>query len=118
MEFNDNEYQRRMNGVVEGVYYVQQERVDELNDRIFSRNLASAPLQPNYDPRPIHTKYSIFPIVDRRTPVKESLTTYPQYNVSSNFYAGNDRGPVNGFIENVDVDTLLKNQYFALQKGA
>ena len=118
MEFNNNAYQTRMNGVVEGVYYNQQERVDELNDRIFSRNIGTAPLQPNYDPRPIPTKYSLFPIVDRRKPINEPLTTYPEYNVSSNFYSGNDRAPVNGMINNIEVETLLRNQYFALQKGA
>jgi len=118
MEYNDNAYQTRMDGVVEGVYYMQQERVDELNHRIFARNLASAPLQPNYNPRPVPTKYSRFPIIDRRAPIKESLNTYPEYNVSSNFYAGDGRAPINGIMNNIEVETLLRNQYFALQKGA
>uniref|UniRef100_A0A6C0DRF1 Uncharacterized protein n=1 Tax=viral metagenome TaxID=1070528 RepID=A0A6C0DRF1_9ZZZZ len=118
MEFNDNAYNKRMNGVVEGVYYTQQDRVDELNERMFSRNLASAPMKPNFDPRPIPTKYSLFPIVDRRKTINPPSDNYSEYNVSSSFNPGNGRGPVNGFINNVDVDTLLRNQYFALQKGA
>ncbi len=46
-------------------YIGQQNRVDELNERISNR-LEPNNAQPNFDPRPTSTKYSLFPMIDRR----------------------------------------------------
>jgi hypothetical protein len=46
-------------------YIGQQDRVDELNERIANR-LEPNNAQPNFDPRPTSTKYSLFPMIDRR----------------------------------------------------
>jgi hypothetical protein len=43
-------------GVPHGVLYGQNERVDELNERISARNAPDTHLKPNYDPRPVSTK--------------------------------------------------------------
>jgi hypothetical protein len=47
--------------IVDGLYTCQQERTDELNERMFSRIHSDNSLRPNYDPRPVSTKYSVFP---------------------------------------------------------
>jgi hypothetical protein len=111
MEYQSN---NKMYGVVQGVSYGQQERVDELNDRISSRHFPDMPLQPNYDPRPVPTKYSLFPIVDRKKPVKEVALPYPSYSTNY-FNPGTAKGPTSGFFSNVDTETILRNQTFALQ---
>ena len=59
-----------INGAAQGVQYGQNERVDELNDRMAQRHFPDMSLEPNYDCRPVPTKYSHFPIVNRRTPLR------------------------------------------------
>ena len=43
----------------------QPDRVDELNERIINR-FEPNNMQPNFDPRPVSTKYAFFPMADRR----------------------------------------------------
>jgi hypothetical protein len=40
--------------IVDGLYTCQQERTDELNERMFSRIHSDNSLRPNYDPPRIH----------------------------------------------------------------
>jgi hypothetical protein len=115
MNINDN---TKIYGIPDGIYYGQNERVDELNDRIFARGFPDIPLAPNFDPRPIPTKYSLFPIVNRRTPANVNITNYINHNVELNFNPGTQRAPPNGFFDNVDVETTLRNQNTAMQHGA
>jgi hypothetical protein len=113
------EYQSpdKIYGVPEGVSYGQNERVDELNTRISSRQFSDMPLQPNFNPRPVPTKYSVFPIINRRTPLKETALQYPEYNSYNNFNPGTARAPPSGFLNNVDAETILRNQAFTLQRA-
>ena len=104
-------------GVPVGVYYGQNERVDELNDRMSTRHFPDSPLQPNFDPRSVPTKYSKFPIVNRRKTMNEPVIPYLDYNQSINFNPGSQRAPPSGFFNNVDTETILRNQTFALQRG-
>ena len=115
---NLTETSNKLYGVHTGIYYGQNERVDELNNRYQSRQFPDQGLEPNYDPRPIPTKYSIFPIVDRRPTHSEKIQSYPVYSVESNFNPSNTRGPSSGFFNNINTESLLKNQGIALQHGA
>ena len=109
-----NNNNNKIFGVHEGVYYGQNERVDELNTRIKSRQFPDSPLEPNFDPRPIPTKYSQFPIINRRAPLHEPVIPYITYNTNANFNPGNSRAPTSGFA--VDTETILRNQTFATQR--
>jgi hypothetical protein len=109
---------KKMYGVVEGVYYGQQERVDEINDRYQERQFSDFPLEPNYSPRSISTKYARFPMMNGRKPAYEQRLSYPQHSSSVNFNPGTRSAPSSGFFSNVDVETILRNQTVALQKGA
>jgi hypothetical protein len=101
-----------------GVIYRQFDRLNELNDRIQNRQFPDEALQPNYDPRPVPTKYSHFPMIDRRKMnVETPLAKYLDYTPETNF-APVSRGTVDGFLRNVNTESSLRNQYFALQKGA
>jgi hypothetical protein len=102
----------------------QNERVEELNDRIYDRfhpdllQGQSNSLEVNYTPIGVSTKYALFPIVDRRRPestIEHKKSNLPAYSVSTQFNPGY-RGPVSGFQSNVDKETILRNQTFALQK--
>ena len=105
-------------GVPTGVSYGQNERVDELNDRIQSRQFSDKPLAPNFSGRPVLTKHSRFQILDRRAPFQEQIIHMEQHNVETNFSPATHRGPPCTFFTHVDVESGLRNQTVALQKGA
>ena len=105
-----------MYGVVDGVYYCNKESLDEINTKIAKRNIPSAPLKPEFSSRPVSTKYAILPIVDRRAPVNVPFKEYELYNVEKIFNPGTAQAPWEGFAANINVDSALRNQFFALQK--
>lgn len=84
---------------------------NELNKRLENRNTPSAPLQPMYDIRPVATKYTMFHTVD---PKINSTGSQYHYDPHEIFNPGN-RGPVDYFIKNIDVESKLRSQFFALQ---
>tara|TARA_B100001175_G_scaffold226994_1_gene193635 strand:+ start:703 stop:1290 length:588 start_codon:yes stop_codon:yes gene_type:complete len=100
-----------------GVLIGQNERVEELNRRVIDRISTDGILQPNFDPRPVSTKYSLFPIIDRRATPKEAIFPTPQYEPNNKFYSNLEKGPVDGFLSNVNLESSLRNQYHALQRG-
>ena len=95
-------------GVPRGILYGQNERVDELNNRIQSRQFPDTPLAPNFSSRPILSKYSRFPILGKR----ENVEIYPKnvHNIATNFSPATQNGPPNGYLSNIDVETNLRNQ--------
>jgi len=107
-------------GVHQGVYYGQNERVDELNDRISTRWFPDLAFAPNFDPRPVPTKYEVLPIINHRAPPVEGtrIQQYPPFDVMHTFNPGNSKAPVQGYLSNVDIETKLLNLGTALQHGA
>ena len=106
-------------GVQQGIMYGQNERVEELNDRISSRSVPDSPLAPNFDPRPVPTKYHVFPILNARRPATEiALQPYPPFSVQDNFNPGNRRAPPDSFVRNIDRESDLRNLGVVLQHGA
>lgn len=104
------------NGIVQGFYSGQQDRVDELNTRIQGRQFPDNHLRPNFDPRPVPTKYAIFPVIDRKTPIKYPFET--QYLDNYGFSPATQNGPPKTYFQNIDTETILRNQTVALQHGA
>ncbi len=103
-------------GVVNGLYYCNIDKDNELNQRLAERNVPSGPLQPQFSMRPVSTKYALMPIVDRRPKPTVEVQSFPNYSVGTTFNPGDSQGPWSGFASNVDVDSTLRNQFFALQK--
>ena len=62
-------------------------------------------------------KYALFPIVNRRKPVIEERLPYVDYNQAVNFTPTVSKGPVSGYMNNIDTETVLRNQTFAKQSG-
>jgi hypothetical protein len=88
---------------------------EQTNTRIYNRNIPSQPLQPYLDSRPVLTKYSIMPIVDPRKQIDVPLIQLATYSPHAIFNPGNDFGPWSGFSSNVNHESELRNQIFALQ---
>jgi hypothetical protein len=88
----------------------------ETNTRIYDRNIPSQILQPYIDVRPVLTKYSYFPIVDPRKELHVQPLQVPTYNIHNVFNPGNTQSPWSGFASNVNVESELRNQIYALQK--
>lgn len=102
------------NGVVQGCYYGQNDRVDELNTRIQSRQFPENALRPNFDPRPVPTKYSIFPVIDRKVAPKESISPYLD---NYGFSPVSANGPPKNYLQNIDQETILRNLTVGLQSA-
>lgn len=107
-------------GIPDGISYGQNERVDELNTRIFGRFQPDRQLQPNFSFASVPTKYAHFPIIDRRTPAKIAINNVGVGYSTGEFFVPpmGGRGPVAGFIDQVNTESVLRNQGFALQRGA
>lgn len=88
----------------------------ETNTRTYDRNIPSSVLQPYLDVRPVSTKYSYMPIVDPRKKINTQLNIMPVYNPAKTFNPGNDMGPWSGYATGVNVESDLRNQFFAIQK--
>lgn len=88
----------------------------QINQRIYDRNIPSAVLQPYISVRPVMTKYSYFPIVDPRKKLDVPMKQMPTYNVNKTFNPGNDMSPWSGFSSNINLESELRNQVYALQK--
>lgn len=89
---------------------------NQTNQRIYGRNIPSQMLQPYVDVRPVMTKYSYLPIVDPRKSINVKLAQLPTFNINKVFNPGNDQAPWSGFASNVNTESELRNQIYALQK--
>ena len=114
---NLHESNTSLYGLAQGLMHGQHSRVDEINQRTVERQFADKPMKPCLDLRSLPTKYAIFPLIDRRTPSKEPVNKYLDHS-ASNFCPNISKGPADGFMRNVETETALRNQYFALQRGA
>jgi hypothetical protein len=83
--------------------------------RSYERNIPSQPLQPYLDVRPVMTKYSILPIVDPRKQIETPLIQQATYSPEKMYNPGNDSGPWSGYASNINDESDLRNQFFAIQ---
>ena len=88
----------------------------DINSKIYDRNLPSEFLQPYLSVRPVMTKYSLMPIIDPRAPINVPLNQQPVYDVHNVFNPGNTQSPWSGFASNINQESILRNQVFALQE--
>lgn len=118
IQMNIQDTETPLHGVHRGLYAGQFDRVDELNSRVTERHFPDRGLQPNFDPRPVPTKYSLFPVIERRAPASVPIAEMPKHNLSNNFSPSTRLGPVSTYLANIDTETILRNQTTALQHGA
>jgi hypothetical protein len=93
-------------------------RQDIMNTRTYVRNIPSQPLQPYLNARPVLTKYSIMPIVDPRSEIKTPLIQQATYSPREIFNPGavTAKAPWSGFATNINHESELRGQIFALQE--
>lgn len=106
-----------MEGVVHGRYYCNQNRTTELSNRMADRNKPNQHMQMFFGNRPVQTRQVHMPMLDCRKPSNVGVDLLPVYNNLTHF-AGGSSLPFNGYQENVDVESKLKNIIFPLQKAA
>jgi hypothetical protein len=102
-----------LNQPIEGIYYGQNEGLDTINNKLYERNITATPLRPNMDARSIPTRNTVYPVYDQRKQYKKQ---YLDYSTDSQFAPMQSNAPPAGF--KVDMESQLRNQYFALQHGA
>ena len=93
-------------------------RTDELNARLSSRIYPDMVIPQSISPRPDETRQTVLgKSVDPRVPQTPIIGhPFEASSIHDNFICG-DRGEPNWFLANVDTETILRNQTFALQKG-
>lgn len=93
------------------------EKNEKINSEIFNRNIPSNNLQMNFSPRPVQTKYSKFPLLDHKSETKIPINNCHIYNIKNTFFPGTRNPHFNGFSRNIDDESILRNQFFALQNA-
>ncbi len=88
-----------------------------LNQRLNQRYFPSNELQPNFDPRPLSTKYTHYMTENPTKQSNEILRNYPTFETSKTFFPGNAKAPIHGALQQVDLESLLNNRFMALQKN-
>jgi len=89
-------------------------RTNENNQRTAERFIPSHPLQPYFSTRSVQTKYSLMPIVDQRKASNVPVIQRPIYKQEIMFNPGTG-APWSGFSSNINTESNLRNQIFALQ---
>jgi hypothetical protein len=87
----------------------------QINTRIYDRNVPSKMLQPYINVRPVSTKYELFPTTDRRKLSEVPLLQQPTYD-NRRVFNPSDSAAWSGI--NVNLESDLRNQYYALQKSS
>lgn len=111
-------------GLIEGVHRElivgQHERLNEINDRIKSRQFPDHALEPNFSFRPVSTKYNLMPIMAKNSNPEPTVRIQPQLEhiVEMNFNPGTRNAPFKGYARNIDTETILRNQTMATQNAS
>lgn len=79
-------------------------RVEELNQRIYSRNYGDTPAF-YFSPRPVPTKYTTLPILDERL-TGQDITCKPIFDTTKQFLPGSN-SPWSGKANTIDTETQL-----------
>ena len=87
---------------------------NQTNDRLYDRNIPSSVLQPYFSLRPTQTKYTKLMTTNPAPSNNVPLMSVPQYSPHSTFYPANTNAPWSGFSGNIDVESDMRNQFFAL----
>lgn len=91
------------------------QRTNDINERLYARNVPSQTLQPYLNARAVSTKYSVLPVIDYRRPTNVPVYQEPVFNTATTFNPGDGFGPWSGFATNINDETVLRNQVYATQ---
>jgi hypothetical protein len=91
------------------------EKQNSINRNMAMRNIPSNDIAKNFDPRPVSTKYSTLPMIDHKKESNTPIKTASGYNTNQTFFPGTDKPHYYGFATNIDNESTLRNQFFAIQ---
>ena len=100
-----------------GICIKDDNRNEEINKKFLQRMQPDYNLQPHLSFHPVSTKFSVLPIIDKRKQSEVPLPNYKTYDTTQNFYPGTSQPPFSGYSMNVNVESNLRNQFFALQNN-
>ena len=100
--------------MINQVLLCNQKRVEELNNKIYKRNLTSAKIDMHESFRSVPTRQVHFPILDCNKPNKVKKLDN-EYNVNTMFTPATHL-PTQSYRDNIDVETKLRGAIFPLQK--
>ena len=106
--------------IASDVYNIKLANFDKqnfINSEIMNRNIPSGPSTMNFPFRPVNTKYAFMPTVAPLVKSVEPILNYANYDTSSVFFPGTRKMHFCGFASNIDRESTLRNQFFALQKA-
>ena len=90
---------------------------DEINSRILARNMATGNIDVLLSPRPQRTRY-VMPYQNIIPPPQcHSRVVKYSTDVADTFNPGNTKGAWSGFTTNIDTESQLRNQIYALQNA-
>lgn len=84
---------------------------NDINERMYNRNLPDHMMKPAFSSRPLPTKYVLLSDAVLPPPEVKNDDNYTNYSVSKGFNPGNRMSPWDGFSENINIDSALRNQY-------
>ena len=87
----------------------------QMNNDISKRHIPTTHLQPYLNVRPVNTKYELFPIVNTRKLAEVNTIQYPTYDTEMHFCPATRKAP--NWSAYVNVESVLRNQVYALQKN-
>lgn len=106
-----------MYGVPKGVSICNIDRLEVLNNRIYTRNIPSQQLTSNFDPRPVRTRQVVFPALDCYQPSQTEIQKHPTYSQHGQFNPGSS-APYSGWASNIDNESKVKALFRTTQKWA
>lgn len=98
-------------------------RTEELNDRIYLRNVPDTHLENWFSPAAQSTRFIKMPIVCGRGRVSSAgapntiPVVHAPYNTERDFAGMTRTAPFRGFSTKIDTESSLRNQFYALQKS-
>lgn len=86
------------------------------SERIYERNIPSSVLQPYFSPRALNSKYAMLPIVEPHKQNHVPVLIQPVYAPCDTFNPGTATAPWSGYASQVNTESDLRGQIYALQK--
>ena len=92
-------------------------RVEELNERIASRNIPSSTIEQNtFRFIPQVTKFTLMPIVNDKPITRVPLTKYPTFDPHETFNPSHN-APSTSYAPKVDIENILQHRAFPHQRA-
>ena len=99
--------------MINTVLLCNQKRVEELNNKIYKRNLTNSKIEMHESFRSVPTRQVHFPILDCNKPNNVNRLDY-QYNVNTMFTPATSL-PTQSYRDNIDIETKLRGTIFPIQ---